>query len=148
VNVIASVQACEAIKILSGNREAVSRALTVFELWDNRIRQIQLDALLETPCPTCRNEEFPWLDGQRGSHTAVLCGRNAVQLSFPGRPAVSLESLEKQLTGIGRVTRNRYLLRFSADKYTITVFPDGRAIIGGTDDLAEARTAYARYVGN
>ena len=30
----------------------------------------------------------------------------------------------------------------------LTIFPDGRAIIGGTDDIAEARTVYARYVGN
>ena len=27
------------------------------------------------------------------------------------------------------------------------VFPDGRAIIGGTDDIAVARTVYARYIG-
>src|SRR5438045_1622418 len=35
INVIASLQASEAIKILSGHREATSRVLTVFELWDN-----------------------------------------------------------------------------------------------------------------
>ena len=27
------------------------------------------------------------------------------------------------------------------------VFPDGRAIVGGTDDIAEARAAFARFVG-
>ena len=82
INVIASMQACEAIKILSGHREAVSRVLNVFELWDNRIRQVKLDTLSEgSDCPTCHRREFPWLDGQRGSHTAVLCGRNSVQLT-------------------------------------------------------------------
>ena len=36
VGVIASIEAVEAIKILSGNREAVSRRLTVVDLWQNR----------------------------------------------------------------------------------------------------------------
>jgi len=148
VNIIASLEACEAIKILSGHREAISRSLQVFELWDNRVRQVKLDSLRETAhCPTCRHGDFPWLEGRRGSHTAVLCGRNSVQLSYPDRHAVSLEALAKQLEGVGRVTRNRFLLRLEVDEYQITVFPDGRAIVAGTDDVTEARTIHARYVG-
>lgn len=65
VGVIASIEASEAIKILSGNRQAVSTSLTVVELWDGRIRQIDLSALREqTDCPTCRHGQFPWLDGE------------------------------------------------------------------------------------
>lgn len=149
VNVIASWQAAEAIKILSGHRDSINRTLTVVELWDNRVRQIKLDSLLENQdCPTCGRREFPWLDGQRGSHTAVLCGRNAVQLSFPDRHAVSLDTLASKLSGLGQVTSNRFLLRAVIDSYTITVFPDGRAIVSGTDDIAVAKTIYAKYVGN
>ena len=149
VNVIASIQACEAIKILSGNQDAISRSLQVFELWDNRIRQVGLESLKDNAqCPACQGTDFPWLDGRRGSHTAVLCGRNAVQLSYPDRQSISLDRLAGELRGVGRVTQNRFLLRFEVDKYTITVFPDGRAIIGGTDDIAEARTVYAKYIGS
>ncbi len=148
INVIASLQANEALKILSGNSERISRELTVFELWDNRIRQLKLDSLQSVDCPTCKRGEFPWLEGRQGSHTAVLCGRNAVQLSFPERQSISLESLAQKLDGVGRVTRNRYLLRLAIDDFLITVFPDGRAIIGGTDDIAEAKTAYAKYIGS
>jgi adenylyltransferase/sulfurtransferase len=148
VNVIASLEACEAIKVLSGNRHAVNRTLNVFELWDGRMRQVNLDSLRESAnCPTCNKREFPWLEGQRGSHTAVLCGRNAVQLSFPDQQKVSLEALAEQLRGVGAVTHNRYLLRLAVDDYLITVFPDGRAIVGGTDEIAEARTLYAKYIG-
>jgi len=148
VNVIASVEAVEAMKILSGNSGAVSRDLTVFELWHNRIRQVDVGSLREqVECPTCKGGEFPWLSGKQSGHTAVLCGRNAVQLSFPGS-TVSLDRLEQELDGIGSVTRNQFLLRLDVDKYEITVFPDGRAIIGGTDDVAEAKTVYAKYVGN
>ena len=149
VNVVASFQACEAIKILSGKRQAVSRTLNVFDLWENRLRQINLDSLLEAnDCPTCHGREFPWLEGHRGSHTAVLCGRHAVQLTFPESTSLSLEALERKLQGVGIVTRNAFLLRLEVDAYRLTVFPDGRAIIGGTDDITEAKTIYARYIGN
>ena len=149
INIIASLEACEAIKILSGNRDAINRTLTVVELWDNRIRQVKLDSLQEAvDCPTCKHREFPWLDGQRGSHTAILCGRNAVQLSFPDRQSLSLDSLAAKLEGVGTVTQNRFLLRLAVDDFLLTVFPDGRAIIGGTEDIAEAKTIYAKYIGS
>lgn len=148
INVVASIQACEAIKLLAGKRDAISRCLQVFELWDNRMRQVKLDGLRDGhDCPACVKHEFPWLTGERGSHSAILCGRNAVQLSQPERSNISLEALETQLQGIGDVTRNAYLLRLSIDQYRITVFPDGRAIVMGTEDIAEAKTLYARYIG-
>jgi len=149
INVMASIQASEAIKILSGNRDAISRSLTVIDLWDNTIRQVKLDSLRDqTDCPACKQGEFPWLDGTRGSHSAVLCGRNAVQLSPPAGGRVSLESLAKELASVGQVSGNAYLLRLAVDEYQITVFPDGRAIIGGTDDITTARTVYAKYIGS
>jgi adenylyltransferase/sulfurtransferase len=149
VNVIASWQACEAIKILSGHREAISRALTVVELWDNRVRQMSLATLRDAKnCPACDRRQFDWLDGQRGSHSAVLCGRNSVQLSFPDRERLSLDELARKLDGIGRVSRNPFLLRLTVDQYVLTIFPDGRAIVGGTDDVATARTLYSKYVGS
>ena len=92
--------------------------------------------------------QFPWLEGRHGSHSAVLCGRNAVQLSFAEPRPLSLESLEQKLQPIGTVTRNPFLLRLQVDSYELTIFPDGRAIIGGTDDIAEAKTIYARYIGS
>ncbi|MCA9202228.1 MAG: ThiF family adenylyltransferase [Planctomycetales bacterium] len=149
INVVASFQACEALKILSGNREAVSRMLTVFEMWDNRVRQIKLDSLRNAvECPVCQRHEFAWLEGRRGSHSAVLCGRNAVQLSFPERQSIRLEELAARLGDVGHVTCNPFLLRLALPEHTLTVFADGRAIVGGTEDIAEARALYARYVGN
>ncbi|HZZ73600.1 MAG TPA: ThiF family adenylyltransferase [Pirellulales bacterium] len=149
INVIASIQACEALKILSGNRPAVSRKLTVIELWDNRIRQVSLDLVREQArCAETHQHELPWLTGQRGSHSAVLCGRNAVQLIHPRGAQLSLDDLAQKLAGLGAIQRNAFLLRFTAAPYVLTVFPDGRAIIGGTDDIAVAKTVYAKYIGS
>jgi molybdopterin/thiamine biosynthesis adenylyltransferase len=149
VGVIASFQANEVIKILSGNVGDINRTLNIFQLWDNRLRQVNLDSLLASKsCPACHAHEFPWLEGQRGSQHAVLCGRNSVQLSFPDSTPMSLEALEEKLVGIGTVTRNPFLLRLVVDEYQLTVFADGRAVIGGTDDPAAAKTVYSKYVGN
>ena len=148
IGVVASIEANEALKILSGHPEAISRTWTVLDLWDNTVRQIKLDSARTPDCPCCGRREFPWLLGERGSHTAILCGRNAVQLSFPGREAVSLDQLADKLAAVGQVTRNKYLVRAAIGSYNLTVFPDGRAVIGGTEDIAEAKSVYAKFVGN
>ena len=152
INVIASIEACEAIKILAGHREATSRTLTVIDVWTNQLRQLGLGRLQSAGgCPTCRGEEFPWLAGQLGSRSAVLCGRNSVQLSHApttdSDQPIGLDSLATKLASVGEVVRNKYLLRCTIGNYVITLFPDGRAIIGGTSDVAEARGVYAKYVG-
>lgn len=149
INVIASIESMEAIKILSGHREAISRTLTIIELWENRFRNMKLDTLRESvDCACCKRREFAWLDGDRGSHTAVLCGRNAVQIAPPSGTRLELGEMAKSLSSLGAVSQNAFLLRLAVDKYRLTIFPDGRAIIGGTDDIAEAKSVYARYIGN
>ena len=148
VGVIASIEAGEALKILSGHREAVSRRLTIVDLWENQVRQVDLSRLRESSdCRVCRHGEYAWLSGERGDTSAVLCGRNAVQLSPPGGASISLDDLASRLAGIGRVERNAFLLRLAVDGYVLTVFPDGRTIVGGTNDIAAARTVHARYIG-
>jgi molybdopterin/thiamine biosynthesis adenylyltransferase len=148
VGVIASIEAAEVLKILSGHPEAVSRALTVIELWDNRIRQIDVAPLCDqSECRVCRYGQFDWLSGRRGSSSAVLCGRNAVQLSGPPDAEISLAELAQRLEGVGQVVRNAYLLRLAVGQHTLTVFTDGRTIVSGTDDIAAARALHARYIG-
>jgi adenylyltransferase/sulfurtransferase len=148
VSVIASIEAAEALKILSGNRAAASRRLTIIDLWDGQMRQVDLSQLRASgDCAVCKRGEFHWLAGERGDATAVLCGRNAVQLSPPHGSTLSLEDLAKRLAGVGRLERNAFLLRLAVDGYVLTVFPDGRTIVAGTNDIATARTVHARYIG-
>ena len=50
------------------------------------------------------------------------------------------------------MTANKFLLKFQVtdggEDYEFTVFPDGRAIMKGTDDSDRAKTLYAKYVGH
>ena len=147
VGVIASFEAVEAIKILSGAREAVSRRLMVVDLWQNRTRQIDVYKLRdEVDCVTCKHRDFAWLSGRLGSRTAVLCGRNAVQLSHPDT-TISLDALAQRLEGVGKLTRNQFFLRLKVEGYEVTIFADARAVISGVDDIATARAVYAKYIG-
>jgi molybdopterin-synthase adenylyltransferase len=81
----------------------------------------------------------------------VLCGRDAVQIMPPGEHgdeiAVDLERLGQRLSVVGETSYNGFLLSFRAEGYEQVLFPDGRAIIKGTTDEAQARGLYARYVG-
>ena len=68
-------------------------------------------------------------------------------MSMPHSRPMSLEGLAAPLAALGEVTRNPYLVRLKVEGYELTIFADGRAIVGGTDDPAVARTVYAQYVG-
>jgi molybdopterin-synthase adenylyltransferase len=151
VQVVASLEAAAALKILSGQPEKVSRTLSYVDVWDGTLRQLNVADLREkSNCPACKHGERVWLSGKLGSRTTVLCGRNAVQVSPTERGDVVLEELAARLKNSGDVKLNQYLLRISPHEspYELTVFRDGRAIIKGTDDLATARGVYSRYIGS
>ncbi len=154
VGVVASFQAAEALKILAGKRQAVNRDLFCINLWDNTTRWVKIAKLAgrKGHCPCCAKRSFEWLDGEHGTQTTSLCGRNAVQVTPKGGTKLDLNDLKKQLEASGSVTANRFLLKFhttdAGNGYEFTVFPDGRAIIKGTDDTDRARTLYAKYVGH
>jgi adenylyltransferase/sulfurtransferase len=99
-------------------------------------------------CPSCQRRRFDWLDGEQGSHTTSLCGRNAVQVAHRSPTRLNFEALARHLQTLGTVNYNRFLLKFETDGYQFTVFPDGRAIIKGTNEVDKARTLYAKYIGH
>jgi adenylyltransferase/sulfurtransferase len=77
-----------------------------------------------------------------------LCGRNAVQVAARRSDPLDFRELASRLNGLGEVRYNNFMLRFNTEGYEFTVFPDGRAIIKGTNDVTKARTLYAQFVGS
>jgi adenylyltransferase/sulfurtransferase len=149
VNIVASYQAAEAFKILIGRRAQINRDLIYIDVWDNIQRRIKIAPLLgKVDCPCCRRRRFDWLEGEQGSHTTSLCGRNAVQVSQRTASQLHFQELARHLDTLGEVSYNRFLLKFDAEGHQFTVFPDGRAIIKGTSDVDKARTLYAKYIGH
>jgi len=148
VAMVADLQSLDAIKILTGHADTVTRRLTHVDGWAGRIVQLDVGSR-RADCPCCGRGEFEFLSGRLGSAGVTLCGRNAVQVASPGAgAAVDFARIADRLGGVARPTYNQYLLKFDVEGIQVTVFSDGRAIITGTADPAQARTLYAKYVGS
>ena len=147
INVVAAVQVSEALKLLTGNVDALHKSLLQFDVWRNESRAINVGGPAAN-CETCGRRLFRTLEPTSGDFAAVLCGRNAVQISPISPTRLDFPSLAERLRGSGDVKFNEYLLRFRTNDYELTVFQDARSIISGTDQIATARSVYARYIGN
>jgi adenylyltransferase/sulfurtransferase len=150
---IASFEAAEALKVLTGNYEAVCPTLLNVDLWQNRIDQLEVGSAYEnTDCLCCRHRRFDYLEGRAGSGAAVLCGRDAVQLRHKQDGArIDLDAVAARLRLVGEVKANSFMLRAdivdNGTPYQLSLFPDGRAIVHGTAESAVARAVYAKYIG-
>jgi molybdopterin-synthase adenylyltransferase len=145
VNLIGSIQATEAIKFLVGAKDKLRRTLLSFDVWSNE--QAEIAAGRPRPdCQTCKKREFIHLAGERRPQI-TLCGRNSVQIHERNRP-VDFAEMSVRLGTHGTVKHNAFVLKFWREPYEMTLFPDGRAIIKGTNDTSVARSLYARFVGS
>jgi molybdopterin/thiamine biosynthesis adenylyltransferase len=141
---IAALQVADALKMLALGTDSVVARLTTVDVWTGVIRQLAPPPR-DPACPCCVRRELVYLDGSRRAPIS-LCGRNAVQIHERSRP-VDLPALAQRLSAVGPVRSNEFALRIAIDPYELTVFPDGRAIIKGTQDIGVARSLYARYIG-
>lgn len=149
IQVIASLQVVAAIKVLTGQNNLIPKSLTIVDVWEGTLKQLDISKLNSTrTCPCCNGDDRQWLNGEKGSQSTVLCGRNSVQISPTGSLGVTLQQLEQSLKSSGEVQNNSFLLIFKpADSdHEFTIFQNGRAIITGTEDLTEARQLYTRYL--
>lgn len=142
--VVASLEANEAFKLLV-DPEARSTGLFSLDLWDMSFESVPVE--VDPDCPACGRRSFPYLEAEEEGTSVVLCGRDAVQVSPSRMTALDLEALGRRLESVGEVRLNPFLLVFEAEGKTLTIFPDGRAIVAGTTDLSVAGTLYSRYIG-
>ncbi len=147
ISVVAAVQVAEALKLLTGHEEMLHNSLMQFDVWRNEWRKINPGAALPD-CPTCGLGKFTTLEATAGDFAAVLCGRDAVQISPSQSTRIDFESLANRLRASGEVKFNDYLLRFRTGDFELTVFQDARSIIRGTSEVKTARTLYAKFIGN
>lgn len=156
VNLAASIQVTEALKYLTGQPQLMRRTLLSFDLWNPAgspdlpsLDRAEITAASPRPeCEVCGKRIFTHLSGQSRAHI-TLCGRDSVQIHEHHRP-VDFAALRARLsahTDIRDIRSNDLLLRFRRGPHTITLFPDGRAIVQGTTDVMLARSLYARFIG-
>ena len=158
VQAVASYAVTEALKLLAGRMEALATGIWHLDVWERTAYRMDIGGS-DPDCPACGRREFPFLSGDAGGSLLTLCGRNAVQV----RPATGgasagagdpdfLDRLGGRLGELpeirGSLRVTRHLLQFEVGERRLVIFPDGRAIVHGSGDPAEARTLVSRYIGN
>ncbi|MDB5319838.1 MAG: moeZ 2 [Phycisphaerales bacterium] len=148
-SIVGAYQAIEAIKILTGS--GVGNALMRLDFWTPRTHVVSTLDAKRSDCACCGLRNFEYLDAPPGDSAVTLCGRNAVQVRPTGNVELSLDRLEQKLLSVGTIQRSPYFLRCLLTDpigVSLTVFPDGRSLIHGVNDLGRAKSLHARFVGS
>ena len=147
VGAIASLQAGAALRILgAAPDDDFQPKLVQLDVWTGAL--MSLAAPRRADCPACAEGRFEFLDAPAAREPVVLCGRNAVQIAGTGvRPdfaaiAERCRPVADELHELG------VMLRLQVEGAVLTLFPDGRALIEGTDEIDRARALYDRYLGS
>ncbi|WP_211655517.1 MoeB/ThiF family adenylyltransferase [Planococcus alpniumensis] len=148
VQMVLSIQIAEALKILVEDSTQLRKKLISFDLWKNHYSSIDVGKLWDKDCPSCgKNRTYPYLSYSSQLKTAVLCGRDTVQIRPPHPVDRDLGKLSTVLSKLGReVFRNPYLLSFTTSDCRLVVFNDGRVLIHGTKSIDKAKSLYHRYL--
>ena len=150
VQMVTAHQGAEALKILTNNENAIRHSFVSFDLWQNEYIQIKTTAIQDDGCLSCgESATYPMLKSEEGMKTAILCGRDTVQI----RPSRAKQELNLQkLTLMWRksgmeVSGNPFLLSIKNKDLRMVLFEDGRALIHGTADPVVAKSWYQSLLG-
>ncbi|MGF9875925.1 thiazole biosynthesis adenylyltransferase ThiF [Bacillus tropicus] len=149
VSLVVSHQVTEALKLLVEDYESLRDGLVSFDVWKNEYSCMNVQKLRKHNCPSCgENALYPYLNKDNTSKTAVLCGRNTVQIRPPYKEEMDFERYKELLNDrVNDLNVNPYLLSFSVEEKRLVAFKDGRVLVHGTKDISEAKTVYHRYFG-
>lgn len=149
VQMTAALQCAEAIKWLSGNKQAMRKKVHYFNVWDNSQYDIGIARIQNPQCETCgENPVFPSLTRSSEGLYAVLCGREAVQILPDPTRTITLDDAEFAATRLGaEVKRTPYFVQLRSADFRMVFFGDGRMIIHGIRNTAEGRKIYHQLFG-
>ncbi|CAM2783270.1 thiazole biosynthesis adenylyltransferase ThiF [Paenibacillus sediminis] len=150
VQMVAAHQTTEALKLLTGHVEALRTTLLSFDLWRNEQFAIHVAHAKNEQCLSCGSHAtYPYLSASNLQKSEVLCGRDTVQIRPAIQRQINLQAVAERLSDLeeGTVERNPFLVSFTVGEHRIVIFQDGRALIHGTKNIAEAKTLYHKYFG-
>ncbi|MFB5253250.1 thiazole biosynthesis adenylyltransferase ThiF [Bacillus mycoides] len=149
VSLVVSHQVTETLKLLVEDYDSLRDGLVSFDVWKNEYSCMNVQKLRKHNCLSCGEQAlYPYLNKENTSKTAVLCGRNTVQIRPPHKEEMNFEQYKELLNNrVNDLNVNPYLLSFSVEEKRLVAFKDGRVLVHGTKDISEAKTIYHRYFG-
>ncbi len=143
-----SMSSSHALKILSGNEETLQLCLQKQDCWTMQTQKISTQSF-RSDCKVCVHHNFSYLSGHAQAKTIRLCGRNAIQILPRQKLTKPLQKIMSNLPENAKIlAQNDFLFRIEFEKYQLTLFKDGRALVSGTQDFARAKSLYARFIGS
>ncbi|KXH80867.1 ThiF family adenylyltransferase [Sporosarcina sp. HYO08] len=143
----AARQAADVLKYLTG--ADFEPKLESADLWTGDRASMNVASMKKAGCPSCsENAVYPFLSARESMRTAVLCGRETVQLSWPeGRtfdPLAFAESIHGTTTNL---VKNEHLVACEYKGHRVVLFRDGRMLIHGTKEVVTAKKIAAGLLG-
>ena len=162
VGMVGAFAASQALFLLAGRADLLERKLWSVDLAAHRHATIAVS--VDEQCACCGKKEFSFLEPvHEMSRVAHLCGRGAIQV-LPTRRAkvdgatvdMDLSALQKQLLDHGQFAMRggslhgqlRNVAGLGGEPVELTIFADGRAIVGRCSDETIARSIYDRFIGS
>ncbi|TCN24002.1 thiazole biosynthesis adenylyltransferase ThiF [Mesobacillus foraminis] len=149
VQMVIAHQTAEALKVLVEDWEAVRTSFVSFDLWRNQYSSMKMSRAKDPHCLSCGDHpEYPYLNADYRAKTTILCGRDTVQIRPPHQRGVNLQEMAGRIKALGYdVKGNPYLISAEMGPNRFVLFQDGRALIHGTKDTAQAKSLYNRLLG-
>ena len=162
VGMVGAFAASQALFLLAGRADLLERKLWSVDLAAHRHATIAVS--VDEQCACCGKKEFSFLEPlNEASRVAHLCGRGAIQVLPTRRVKVDgaavdmdLSALQKQLLDHGQFAMRggslhgqlRNVAGLGGEPVELTIFADGRAIVGRCSDETIARSIYDRFIGS
>ena len=162
VGMVGAFAASQALFLLAGRADLLERKLWSVDLAAHRHATIAVS--VDEQCACCGKKEFSFLEPvHEMSRVAHLCGRGAIQVLPTRREksdraflSMDLSALQKQLLDHGQFAMRggslhgqlRNVAGLGGEPVELTIFADGRAIVGRCSDETIARSIYDRFIGS
>ncbi|WP_332691056.1 ThiF family adenylyltransferase [Halalkalibacter lacteus] len=144
VDIVASYQVVEVLKYLVGDEKSLRGTLRSFDLWKNHQFDLKMHDAKES-CPTCQTKEYPALV-EAEDHVTTLCGRETVQIQR--HEPIDLKRWATTLESVTETKLTPFLLRAQLPEgERLVLFPDGRVLVQGTEEISRAKSLYSKYMG-
>lgn len=147
VQVVAAHQVTNVFKYIVG--EKVDNRLKSFDLWSGDQAAIDVATLRRKDCPSCSKQaDYPFLSKKNQTKTAVLCGRDTVQLTLSRSRNLELREMAESISPIVTdLISNKHLIACRFDGHRVVLFRDGRMLVHGTKDIIKAKTVASKLMG-